>query len=73
LWDSGSTKAADTGIDGNARQPNDIVVDVGGNVGAAVLLLKSAYPHLRYVVQDLGKPITEAEKVIPSEHHSELE
>ncbi|KAF5371626.1 hypothetical protein D9758_003596 [Tetrapyrgos nigripes] len=55
-------KGVDIGIDGNALKPNDVVVDVGGNVGPAALLLKNAYPHLRYVVQDLSKPIAEGEK-----------
>ncbi|KAF5384278.1 hypothetical protein D9615_003359 [Tricholomella constricta] len=43
-------------------QDNDVVVDVGGSVGAAVLHLYKPYPKLRYVVQDLEKQIVVAKE-----------
>ncbi|KAG6815873.1 hypothetical protein H0H87_010616 [Tephrocybe sp. NHM501043] len=43
-------------------QDNDVIVDVGGSVGAAVLSLWKPYPNLRYVVQDLEKQIVVAEE-----------
>ena len=30
-----------------------LLVDVGGGVGSVTLVLYKAYPHLKYVVQDL--------------------
>ncbi|KAF8992825.1 hypothetical protein BDQ17DRAFT_1432113 [Cyathus striatus] len=45
-----------------ALKPNDVVVDVGGSIGTLVVILKNAYPELQYVVQDLQRQITDAEK-----------
>ncbi|KAF9073215.1 S-adenosyl-L-methionine-dependent methyltransferase [Rhodocollybia butyracea] len=42
-------------FDEEALRPGDVVVDVGGNVGTVTLVLKKAFPKLRYVVQDLEK------------------
>jgi hypothetical protein len=39
------------------------VVDVGGSVGSVTLKIAKVFPHLRYIVQDLQKEITEGEKV----------
>ncbi|TVY19763.1 O-methyltransferase fsr2 [Lachnellula arida] len=48
-----------TGFDwaalGNAK-----IVDVGGNSGSASLALAQAFPHLRFIVQDLPDPIQQA-------------
>ncbi|KAG5644030.1 hypothetical protein DXG03_009245 [Asterophora parasitica] len=41
---------------------NDVVVDIGGSVGAAVLHLYKSYPNLQYVVQDLEKQIVVAKE-----------
>ncbi|KAI0045351.1 S-adenosyl-L-methionine-dependent methyltransferase [Auriscalpium vulgare] len=41
-----------------ALKPESVVVDVGGNVGSVTLTLAAAFPHLKYVVQDL-KPVIE--------------
>jgi len=52
-----------SGLNGNALQPNDLVVDVGGGTGSLSLTLFNSFSHLRYVVQDLDKQIVEARKV----------
>lgn len=44
-------------------KPDDVVVDVGGNVGMLSLNMLTAYPHLRFVVQDLPNVILGAEQV----------
>ncbi|KAG6919980.1 hypothetical protein DXG01_013329 [Tephrocybe rancida] len=49
-------------IDCKNLQDSDVVVDVGGSVGAAVLSLWKLYPNLRYVVQDLEKQIVIAKE-----------
>ncbi|KAF8510757.1 S-adenosyl-L-methionine-dependent methyltransferase [Gautieria morchelliformis] len=49
-------------IDWKALKPSDVVVDVAGNVGTVTLILAKAFPHLKYVVQDLGKVIPDASK-----------
>jgi hypothetical protein len=51
------------GIRGEALRPDDVVVDVGGNVGTVTLVLKKAFPQLRYVVQDLEKLMPAGEQV----------
>ena len=43
--------------------PGSTVVDVGGGVGIVALILAKAFPHLRYVVQDVEKVIMDAQKV----------
>lgn len=48
---------------------NDVVVDVGGNLGTLTLLLAKTFPHLRYVVQDLPKVIPGAKDVRDSCRH----
>lgn len=40
-----------------------MIVDVGGNVGTVTLALAKAFPHLRFVVQDLDQQIQAAHKV----------
>ncbi|KAJ7581450.1 S-adenosyl-L-methionine-dependent methyltransferase [Mycena floridula] len=47
------------GIDANLKT-NDVVVDVGGSIGTATLAIWKAYPHLKFVVQDLEKQIEAA-------------
>lgn len=42
---------------------DDVVVDVGGNVGTVTLALAKAFPKPRFVVQDLDKVIPDAEGV----------
>lgn len=44
-------------------KPDDVVVDVGGNVGMLSLNMLTAYPYLRFVVQDLPNVILGAEQV----------
>ncbi|THG96712.1 hypothetical protein EW026_g5168 [Hermanssonia centrifuga] len=36
---------------------NDVVVDVGGNVGTVTMLLVKAFPKPRYIIQDIAKVI----------------
>ena len=43
--------------------PDDIVVDVGGNVGLLVMEMLKAHPHPRFVIQDLPNVIKDAEQV----------
>ncbi|KAJ7049471.1 S-adenosyl-L-methionine-dependent methyltransferase [Mycena amicta] len=50
------------GISGDKLPKDALVVDVGGSVGSVTLKLAKAFPHLRFVVQDLQKEITEGEK-----------
>ncbi|KIY71085.1 S-adenosyl-L-methionine-dependent methyltransferase [Cylindrobasidium torrendii FP15055 ss-10] len=40
-------------IDGASMKEDEVVVDMGGGVGHAVLVLSKAYPHLKFVLQDL--------------------
>ncbi|RDB21483.1 4-O-methyltransferase 1 [Hypsizygus marmoreus] len=49
------------GIGGKDLQEGDVVVDVGGSVGSAVLPMYKAFPHLKFVVQDLAKQVIAAE------------
>ncbi|KAF7368965.1 4-O-methyltransferase 1 [Mycena venus] len=50
------------GIGGDKLPTDALVVDVGGSIGSVTLKLAKAFPHLRYVVQDLQKEISEGEK-----------
>ncbi|KAK7038000.1 4-O-methyltransferase 1 [Favolaschia claudopus] len=50
------------GVGGEKLPADAVVVDVGGSIGSVTLKLAKAFPHLRYVVQDLQKEITEGEK-----------
>ncbi|KAJ3848008.1 S-adenosyl-L-methionine-dependent methyltransferase [Lentinula lateritia] len=49
------------GIHGDALKSDDVVVDVGGSLGTVTLVLKKAFPKLKYVVQDNDKTITASE------------
>ncbi|KAF9072576.1 S-adenosyl-L-methionine-dependent methyltransferase [Rhodocollybia butyracea] len=51
-----------SGINGDALNPDDVVVDVGGNIGPVTLTLYKAFPKLRYIVQDLGQQVVAGEK-----------
>lgn len=46
------------GFDWKSLAADALVVDVGGGAGWTTLLLKKAYPHLRYIVED--RPIVVA-------------
>ncbi|KAJ6568457.1 O-methyltransferase-domain-containing protein [Mycena sp. CBHHK59/15] len=50
------------GVAGDTLPADAVVVDVGGSVGSVTLKLAKAFPHLKYVVQDLQKEIAEGEK-----------
>ncbi|KIK53484.1 hypothetical protein GYMLUDRAFT_265005 [Collybiopsis luxurians FD-317 M1] len=50
------------GIDGSTLKADDIIVDIGGSIGSATLVVKKAFPQLRYVVQDLEKQIVAGQK-----------
>jgi hypothetical protein len=45
------------GFDWISLPKDSLVVDVGGSVGTVTLILTKAFPHLRYVVQDLQKVV----------------
>jgi tRNA G46 methylase TrmB len=51
-------------LDWAAIKADAVVVDVGGGAGSLTLLLAKAFPHLKYVVQDLPTVMPESEKVI---------
>jgi O-methyltransferase domain len=53
----------DSAIDWKALKASDMSVDVAGNIGTVTFTLARAFPHLKYVVQDLGKVIPDARKV----------
>ncbi len=42
---------------------NDVVVDVGGNVGTVTMLLVKAFPKPRYIIQDIAKVIEDGKNV----------
>ena len=52
-----------SGLDWKSIKNGSVVVDIGGGIGSATLILAKAFPHLRYVVQDLDKVVMEAYKV----------
>jgi MinD-like ATPase involved in chromosome partitioning or flagellar assembly len=51
------------GFDWKSLKEDALIVDVGGGIGSSTLQLIKAYPHLRYVVQDRAKVITDAARV----------
>jgi MinD-like ATPase involved in chromosome partitioning or flagellar assembly len=51
------------GFDWKSLKEDALIVDVGGGIGSSTLQLIKAYPHLRYVVQDTAKVITDAARV----------
>ncbi|KAI0261389.1 S-adenosyl-L-methionine-dependent methyltransferase [Gloeopeniophorella convolvens] len=48
------------GFDWKSLAPDSVVVDVGGSVGKVTLLLHQAFPHLKYIVQDLPPVVKDA-------------
>ncbi|KAI0043606.1 S-adenosyl-L-methionine-dependent methyltransferase [Auriscalpium vulgare] len=50
------------GFDWQSLKPDSVVVDVGGSLGTAMLVLVNAFPHLKFVVQDLEPVIVDARK-----------
>jgi hypothetical protein len=49
--------------DWKSLEKDDLVVDVGGGVGAVTLTLAKSFPHLRYVVQDRPSVVPKGVKV----------
>jgi O-methyltransferase domain len=49
--------------DWKSLTPDSVVVDVGGNVGKVTHELYKAFPHLKYVVQDLPPVVKDARNV----------
>ena len=37
--------------------PDALIIDVGGEVGSAMMSLYKTFPHLRFAVQDMAKMI----------------
>jgi len=50
------------GVGGDKLPADALVVDVGGSIGSVTLKIAKVFPHLKYIVQDLQKEITEGEK-----------
>jgi hypothetical protein len=50
-------------LDWESLPPDSVVVDVGGGVGPVTYELYKAFPHLKYVVQDLAPVVKDAENV----------
>jgi hypothetical protein len=50
-------------LDWKSLPPDSVVIDVGGGVGPVTYELYKAFPHLKYVVQDLPAVVKDAEKV----------
>ncbi|KAI0045354.1 S-adenosyl-L-methionine-dependent methyltransferase [Auriscalpium vulgare] len=50
------------GFDWKSLKEGSVVVDVGGSVGAVALILAKAFPHLKYVVEDLEPVALDAQK-----------
>ncbi|KAI0064254.1 S-adenosyl-L-methionine-dependent methyltransferase [Artomyces pyxidatus] len=48
------------GFDWESLKAGSVIVDVGGSVGAATLTLAKDFPHLKFIVQDLPKVISES-------------
>ena len=44
--------------------PPNSVIDVGGGVGKVTYELYKAFPHLKYVVQDLPAVVNDAKNVL---------
>ena len=57
-----------SGLDWKSIKNGGVVVDLGGGIGSVTLILAKAFPHLRYVVQDLDNVIIEAHKVSCGPH-----
>ncbi|KAL0574006.1 hypothetical protein V5O48_007950 [Marasmius crinis-equi] len=65
MKDMGDSVPAEVLLDAanwQSMEPDTIIVDVGGGVGSAALLLYERWPHLRYVVQDLEIQISAGAK-----------
>ncbi|KAI0267868.1 S-adenosyl-L-methionine-dependent methyltransferase [Gloeopeniophorella convolvens] len=48
------------GFDWKSLAPDSVVVDVGGSVGKVTQILHEAFPHLKYIVQDLPPVVKDA-------------
>ncbi|KAF7335897.1 S-adenosyl-L-methionine-dependent methyltransferase [Mycena sanguinolenta] len=57
------TDAVLNAYDWGCLAPGSLVVDVGGGVGTASLILAAEFPELKFLVQDLEKVIEQGEKV----------
>ncbi|KAL0578011.1 hypothetical protein V5O48_003961 [Marasmius crinis-equi] len=62
LSDSIPTETLLDATDWKAMDPDTTVVDVGGGVGSAALILYKQSPNLKYVVQDLESQISAGDK-----------
>ncbi|KAI0064236.1 S-adenosyl-L-methionine-dependent methyltransferase [Artomyces pyxidatus] len=60
------------GYDWNSLERGSVVVDVGGGIGTTVLNLAQAYPHVKYIVQDLEKVVGEPAQKYWQEQAPEL-
>ena len=49
--------------DWEGLEPDTAIVDVGGGVGSAALVLHKHFPHLQYVVQDLDGQVSAGTQV----------
>ena len=51
------------GVSAASLKKDDVIVDVGGSIGAVTHALYKEMPHHRYVVQDLDKSIEAGKQV----------
>lgn len=51
------------GVSAASLKKGDVIVDVGGSIGAVTHALYQEMPHYRYVVQDLQKSIEAGNQV----------
>lgn len=51
------------GFDWKALKEDSLVVDIGGGVGSASMLLNKAHPHLKFAVLDRPAVIPDGENV----------
>jgi hypothetical protein len=68
-----SLNALSTYFDWAALPPKSIVVDVGGSQGHVSVHLARAFPHLRFVVQDMEVVIQGADAKIPDDVKDRVE
>ncbi|KAK2762689.1 hypothetical protein FQN54_000863 [Arachnomyces sp. PD_36] len=68
-----SLNALSTYFDWSKLPPNSIVVDIGGSQGHVSVHLARQFPHLKFIVQDMGQVVEGAEAKIPDDVKERVE